>query len=208
MKFELTDVDTEIVLMGRSNGGKSTIMREITGKDFDTGRRPGVTRKPNQYDWSAESFAVTDMPGYGYMEGVEDERNDEIRDGIVEYLERRREKILLAVHVVDAKSFVDVVDRWLERDELPYDMDIHGFLNELGIPTVVAVNKIDKIDVDDRDERLNQIADRLGYLSPWRQWRDVFATTDAKSRNVEDLMQLIRQRLKEEKRHDLLKFFT
>ena len=42
--------DTEIVLVGRSNVGKSTLMRELTGHSkFNTGKKPGVsvlTRTP------------------------------------------------------------------------------------------------------------------------------------------------------------------
>ena len=37
----------EVVFVGRSNVGKSTLMREITGHSFDTGGKPGVTREPN-----------------------------------------------------------------------------------------------------------------------------------------------------------------
>jgi GTP-binding protein EngB required for normal cell division len=31
------DRESEVVLCGRSNVGKSTVMRELTGHDFDTG---------------------------------------------------------------------------------------------------------------------------------------------------------------------------
>ncbi|MFB6199110.1 MAG: GTPase, partial [Halobacteriaceae archaeon] len=41
----------EIALAGRSNVGKSTLMRQLTGHDFTIGRKPGVTRQPNHYDW-------------------------------------------------------------------------------------------------------------------------------------------------------------
>jgi len=56
------DRDAEVVLVGRSNVGKSTLMRELTGHDFSTGGKPGVTRQPNHFDWASESFMFTDLP--------------------------------------------------------------------------------------------------------------------------------------------------
>ncbi len=202
--FDGPDVDAEIVLVGRSNVGKTTLMRELTGHDFASGRRPGVTREPNSYDWN--DFAVTDLPGYGFMEGVPEQRQEEIKDGIVEYIERNRGRILLAVHVVDANSFVEVVDRWSERGEVPHDVDLHALLHDLDIPAAVAVNKIDK--AGDRDATLDEVAERLGYPPPWRQWSDVVAPTNAKNGSIEPLLEVVRERLKEEKRHDLLKHFS
>ncbi|MDY6780786.1 MAG: GTP-binding protein EngB [Halobacteria archaeon] len=191
---------------GRSNVGKTSMMREVVGRGYETGKRPGVTLEPNQYDWSAESFAVTDMPGFGFMSGVDEERQEEVRDSIVEYLEKHSDRILVAVHVIDANSFVDIVDRWEERDEVPHDVDLHGLLHDLEIPTVVAVNKIDK--VEDRDERLDAVVDRLGYPPPWKQWDDVFAPVNAKQGNVEPLFSVVRDELERQNRHDLLKFFS
>lgn len=43
-------------------------------------------------------------------------------------------------------------------------VELYYLLEELGVQPVVAVNKMDK--VDDRDERLNDIADRLGCTRP------------------------------------------
>ncbi|XGI83226.1 GTP-binding protein EngB [Halorutilales archaeon Cl-col2-1] len=203
--FEGPDVDSEVVLVGRSNVGKTTLMREITGKQYDTGRRPGVTLEPNSYDWSAESFAVTDLPGFGFMNGVEESRREKIKDGVVEYVESNSDRILVAVEVVDGNSFVEIVDRWTERGEVPHDVDMFRFLTDLGIPTVVAVNKTDKI--DDRDSELDEIGERLGLLPPWDQWDDTIAPISAKRGNIEALNSAVGEKLRHQNRHDLLKFF-
>lgn len=188
--FDSADVEAEVVLVGRSNVGKSTLMAELTGHDVERGRRPGVTREPNQYDWTDRGgFAVTDLPGFGFMEGVDERQRERIKDEIVAYLETHADRILAAVHVVDAGAFIEIVERWRGRGEVPHDLDLHGLLADLGIPTIVAANKIDK--VDDRDATLDAIGDELGYPPPWTQWRDAIAPTDAKSGNVAALREAL-----------------
>lgn len=205
--FEPPTVDDEVVLVGRSNVGKTTLMREIVGRKYDVGKRPGVTLEPNRYEWNAESFAVTDMPGFGFMSGVDEERREEIKDSIVRYLEENAGSILVAVHVIDASSFVEIVDRWEARGEVPHDVDLHGFLVELDVPVVVAANKIDKVKMDDRDKTLDSIAERLGYPPPWRQWDGVIAPTCAKRGSTDALFCAVREKLTAQGREDLLKFF-
>ncbi|MFT4890430.1 MAG: small GTP-binding protein [Halobacteriales archaeon] len=199
------DRDAEVILVGRSNVGKSTVMRELTGHAFDTGRKPGVTREPNHYDWASEDFVITDLPGFGFMSGVPEERRERIKTDVVRYVEEYADDILAAILVMDGKSAVDIIDRHSGPDEIPYDVEMYGFLQDVGIPTVVAVNKMDK--VDDRDERLDDICDRLGLYPPWQQWRDRIAPISAKRGNVDAMTEAVREKLHEQKRDDLLKFF-
>lgn len=198
--------DAEVVLVGRSNVGKSTLMREITGHDrFATGASPGVTRKPNHYDWAAEDFVITDLPGFGFMSGVPDDVRERIKTDVVDYLERYADHVLVAILVVDGKAVVDIIDRHSGPDEIPHDVEMFGFLQELDIPTVVAVNKIDK--VDDPDERLDELAERLGLYPPWQQFDETLAPISAKRGNIEALNQAVRHHLHEQGRDDLFKFF-
>ena len=199
------DRDAEVVLVGRSNVGKSTLMREITGHRVPTGQKPGVTRKPNHYDWAPESFVLTDLPGFGFMSGVPEDVRERIKTDVVRYVEEYAEKILVGVLVVDGKAAVDIIDRHSGGEEIPHDVEMFGFLEEVGIPPVVAVNKMDK--VDDRDERLDALCDRLGLYPPWQQWRETIAPVSAKRGNVEALNDAVRHHLHEAGRDDLFKFF-
>ncbi|WP_224333639.1 GTP-binding protein EngB [Haloprofundus halobius] len=198
--------DAEVVFVGRSNVGKSTLMRELTGHNgFSTGKKPGVTRKPNHFDWAAESFMFTDLPGFGFMSGVEEGRREQIKTDIVRYIEENADSILSAVLVVDGKSVVDIIDRHTNDDEIPHDVEMFYFLDELDVPAIVAVNKMDK--VDDRDERLNDLCDRLGLFPPWEQWEgEVVAPISAKRGSIEPLKEALRFHFHEAKRDDLLKF--
>ena len=197
----------EVVLVGRSNVGKSTIMRDLTGHSkITTGRKPGVTRSPNHFDWAAEKFMFTDLPGFGFMSGVEEGRREQIKTDVVRYVEANADDILAGVLVVDGKSAVDIIDRHSGPDEIPHDVELFGFLWDLDIPTIVAVNKMDK--VDDRDERLDALCDRLGLYPPWQQWRDTIAPISAKRGNIDALNEALRTCFTEQKRDDLLKFVT
>ena len=199
--------DDEIVLVGRSNVGKSTIMRELTGHSVPTGQKPGVTREPNHFDWSAQSFMFTDLPGFGFMSGVEGEHREAIQTDIVHYIEDNAESILAAVLVVDGKSVIDIIDRHSDRGEIPHDVEMFHFLEELGVPTVVAVNKMDK--VDDTDERLDDLCDRLGLFPPWQQWNEeVIAPITAKAGRIDSLQTALQGHIREAKREELLQFVT
>ena len=94
------DRGAEVVFAGRSNVGKSTLMRELTGHKFDTGKKPGVTRSPNFYDWASEDFLLTDLPGFGFMSGVPEDRREQIKTDVVRYVEAHADAILVAVLVV------------------------------------------------------------------------------------------------------------
>ncbi len=194
-----------MVLVGRSNVGKSTVMRELTGHSFDTGSRPGVTQQPNHYDWAPEDFVLTDLPGFGFMSGVPDERREAIKTGVVRYVESNADAILAGVLVVDGNSAVEIIDRHTERGEIPHDVELFDFLRDVGVPPVVAVNKMDK--VKNRDATLNALCERLGLYPPWQQWDDTVAPITAKRGNIDPLAEAVRSHLHAAGRDDLFKFF-
>jgi small GTP-binding protein len=199
------DRDAEVVLVGRSNVGKSTLMRELTGHSFDTGQRPGVTRKPNHYDWAGPDFVLSDLPGFGFMKGVPEDVREQIKTDVVRYVEANAEKILAGVLVVDGKSVIDIIDRHSGPDEIPHDVEMFHFLRDVGVPPVVAVNKMDK--VDDEDERLDDLCDRLGLYPPWKQYQETIAPISAKRGNIDALNEAVRHHLHEANRDDLFQFF-
>ncbi|GGJ15680.1 GTP-binding protein [Halobellus salinus] len=197
----------EVVLVGRSNVGKSTIMRALTGHSkITTGRKPGVTRSPNHFDWVAEKFMFTDLPGFGFMSGVEKQRREQIKTDVVRYIEDNADDILAGVLVVDGKAAVDIIDRHSGPDEVPHDVELFEFLWDLDIPTIVAVNKMDK--VDDRDDRLDALCDRLGLYPPWQQWRETIAPISAKRGDIGALDEALGATFTDQKRDDLLKFVS
>ncbi|GFO97953.1 GTP-binding protein [groundwater metagenome] len=181
----------EIIFVGRSNVGKSTLITAITGKKLPAGKRPGVTRKPRQVPY--QDIQITDMPGFGFMSGISDKSMDAIKDNIVHYIEKNAGNIAFAVMVVNAGSFAQIVDRWNSRNEVPVEVELFEFLHEMGIDVVIAANKIDKI--DDVDVTLDGIAERLGMIPPWKQWLDVIVPVSAKKGKIRDLRNVMQNRL-------------
>ncbi|MFQ6063031.1 MAG: GTP-binding protein EngB [Methanosarcinales archaeon] len=197
----------EIVFVGRSNVGKSTLIRALIGKNrknIKIGKRPGVTLKPNYVYF--KDLVLTDMPGFGFMSGVPEVKQNLIKDFIVQYIEKNAHQILLAIQVIDANSFIEIVDRWNSRFEIPIDLELFEFLLDLDIEVIVAANKMDK--VKNPDNTLDNIVARLGMLPPWRQWINNIAPISAKKGEIKNLKNLIKQRLHNLKRDDLLKCFN
>ncbi|MGD0952025.1 MAG: GTP-binding protein EngB [Methanotrichaceae archaeon] len=170
----------EIVLIGRSNVGKSTLFKALTGKKVRVGRRPGITR----YHFKVQ-----------VMLHVSKADLDRTKNIIVDYFEENASEILLAIQVIDVASFLDIADRWEGRGEVPLEIELYEFLSDLGLDVVVAANKMDRIAKKDEDWVLDAIAERLGMLPPWRQWSEKIAPISAKSGQVEPLQRIIRDKL-------------
>ena len=181
----------EIVLIGRSNVGKSTLFSQLTGHKAKTGRRPGVTISPTRVQ--VGGLVYVDMPGYGFMMRIPKKVEEKTKDFIVRYFEENRKDIVLAIQVIDASSFLEIADRWERRGEIPIEIELFEFLSEMDLDVVVAANKMDK--VSDPDWTLDRIVERLGMLPPWRQWLDRVAPISAKKGDIEPLRKIIRSRL-------------
>ena len=192
----------EIIFVGRSNVGKSSLIRSLTGKSVPIGRRPGVTLKPLHLQFN--DLLITDMPGFGFMSGVKERKQDIVKTQFVRYIEKNKSRIILVVLVLDAKSFAQVVDRWEGRGEIPVDVEMFQFLRELDIDVVAAVNKMDKI--KDIDDVMGGVAVRLGLLLPWRQWLDILAPVSAKKGDIKAVTIQVRDRIHDLGRDDLLKW--
>lgn len=186
----------EILLLGRSNVGKSSVIRKLTGKRVPVGKRPGVTRKPLRLKLG--ELEIIDMPGFGYMAGMSREKQETVKTEIVRYVEENREKIIFVLEVIDARAFSQIVERWERRDQVPVDIEMFHFLQEMELHPIVAVNKIDLIYPEERDTVLDKICEKLGLPSPWRQWLDTIVPISAKSgEGIQELKKLVKQRFSE-----------
>jgi len=199
-------VQPEVVFVGRPNVGKSSLIRALTGLRVRVGRRPGVTRRILRYD--LDGLTVVDMPGFGFMAGVPKRVQENVKTQIVRYLEEKKERILFAVEVLDAKGFIEICERWESRKMLPIDVEMFQFLCDLELNPIVAVNKIDIIHPLDRDFLMDMVCERLGMLPPWRQWLDILVPVSARTgEGLKNMRALILQRLREKGAESLIRCF-
>ena len=148
-----------LVFTGRPNSGKSSIIRNITGIQTRSGKRPGTTRRVSAIPLS-RGLSLVDMPGYGRITGAAREFTEGVKNGITDFIEERGEGIVLAVHVVDLSTFMEVALRQEEKGLIPIDLEMVQYLREsTGEPPLIAANKVDR--VGGERERL---LDELGHL--------------------------------------------
>ncbi|MFQ6051126.1 MAG: GTP-binding protein EngB [Candidatus Hydrothermarchaeota archaeon] len=186
----------QVIFVGRSNVGKSSVLRMITGKKIPVGKKPGVTRRINKY--FLNDLVFVDFPGFGFMYGVPGRVQERVKRDLIRYIEENREEILFGVQIIDGKSFMEIVERWERRGQIPIDIEFFELLEELDLNPLLVVNKIDKIRKEKLDEVLNQICEKLGLLPPWRQWLDRFIPVSAKTgENILLLKKVIRRRIGE-----------
>ena len=190
-------INLEIIFAGRSNVGKSSLLKELFGAKVRVGKRPGVTLRPTHAQVS--DLLITDMPGFGFMSGVKERKQDIVKDKTVHYIEDNAGRIKIAVLVIDGPAFPEIVDRWDSRDQIPIDVEMCDFLREIGIDTIVAANKMDKVKENESDPLLNEVAIRLGLEPPWQNWKHIIAPISAKKGDLKTLKGLLRDRLHEMK---------
>jgi len=188
----------EIVLIARSNVGKSILFWQLTGKKVRVGKRPGITQYP--FKTKVGDLFYVDMPGYGFMLKASSDYQEKTKDLIVHYFEEHAKEILLAVQVIDASSFLDIADRWEARGEVPLEIEIWEFLSDMGLDVALAANKIDRIAKADVDGALDLICERLGLMPPWVQWPDKIAPISAKRGQIQPLKSIISKRIAEKSR--------
>jgi len=140
----------EVAFAGRSNVGKSSLLnRLVQRKKFArVSNTPGRTREINFFKVN-DAFMFVDLPGYGYAR-ISKEKRAEWRPLIEGYLSNSAQ-LRGIVQLLDAR-----------HDPTPEDLQMLEFLAELGVPTIVALTKIDKLAAKDAVKRVPDVARSLG----------------------------------------------
>jgi GTP-binding protein EngB required for normal cell division len=194
-------VNLEIVFVGRSNVGKSTLFSQLFGTKVRKGRKPGTTIKPNFLQF--KDLLLTDLPGFGFLAGINKNFNERVKDFIVDYIEKNHKRMVAAVLIIDGKSFLEIVERWERMNEIPVDVEMFGFLTEF-TDVLLVVNKIDKVENENVDTLLDKIVEKLGMKPPWRLWRNKIFPVSAKKGEIGELKNALKNILILRKRYDLL----
>lgn len=158
-KFEISAVSKkqypknnlpEIVLVGKSNVGKSSFVNTMINRKnlARTSNVPGKTRQINFYNMD-DKFYFVDLPGYGYSKMSKQEK---VISGkyIEEYL-AERENIYLIVFLLD-----------IRHNPTADDMLMYDYILRSNLPFIVITNKADKIAITKVNDEVNRIKEILG----------------------------------------------
>lgn len=159
----------EIVLVGKSNVGKSSFINTMINRKklARTSSEPGKTRQINFYNID-DTFYFVDLPGYGYSKMSKKEQ-EQVGHFIEEYLFNRKE-ISLIIFLIDIRHSPT------ENDKLMYNYIISS-----GLPFIILANKADKIAITkvenvvlDLQKQINPIGDikTLPFSSERKIYKD------------------------------------
>jgi len=151
----------EIVLVGKSNVGKSSFINTMINRKklARTSSEPGKTRQINFYNID-DSFYFVDLPGYGYSKMSKKEQ-EQVGKFIEEYLFNRKQ-ISLIIFLIDIRHSPT------ENDKLMYNYIISS-----GLPFIILANKADKIAITKVE---NSVFDLQKQINPirWYYYSSIF----------------------------------
>ena len=138
----------EIVFAGRSNVGKSSMLNRLFNRKnlARVSSMPGKTITINFF--KVENVRIVDLPGYGYAKVAKGEKRRwaEMMEG---YFQSPR-NIKLVVQLVDMRHKPSEDDYIMMR-----------FLQDAGLPFIVAATKSDKLNKTQYNERKNALREEL-----------------------------------------------
>ena len=141
----------EIVFVGRSNVGKSSMINAVLGRKAlaRTSSTPGKTVSINFYGIDGKVL-LTDLPGYGYAQ-----RSKEQRKGwgslIESYLSLKTRDIRLICMLTDAR-----------HEPTKDDLMMYDYLMSTELLFCVAATKCDKLNKTETENRRISLAERFG----------------------------------------------
>ena len=139
----------EIVLVGKSNVGKSSFINTLINRKnlARTSSEPGKTRQINFYNMD-DKFYFVDLPGYGYSK-MSKEMQVKVGSYIEEYL-FKRDNISLIVQLLDIRHMPT-------KD----DIMMYEYLLKTNKPFLIVCNKADKVAITKVQAAVESIAKEL-----------------------------------------------
>ena len=144
--------ESEFLLVGRSNVGKSSFINTVLErKNLDRiSSRPGKTQTLNFYHVN-NCFYLVDVPGYGYAQ-VDRKTQEKFGKMIEEYLEKREE----------LKRVFMLVDFRMKPTE--DDVLMYNFLKYYNIPVTIVATKVDKVGTSKLEKNKKDILNTLDLV--------------------------------------------
>lgn len=141
----------EVVVVGRSNSGKSSFLNAISGgRVAKVSQRPGKTQTLNFFKiHGAVKGHIVDVPGYGYA-GISKAERKQWQSMLETYFSTRGQ--LCAAYLL-----MDI-----RRDFAAEEADLFEFLSSIDIPLVLVLTKADKVGGNERRETQKKFEKKFG----------------------------------------------
>ena len=139
----------EVVVVGRSNVGKSSFINALTNRKrlAYVGKTPGKTQLLNFFDIDGE-WTLVDVPGYGYAK-LSKNQLEKLGKMMDDYF-NDRQGIAAVISLVDAR-----------HDPSRDDLDMIQYFKDNGFKILVGATKIDKVPKTKRLAHLKKISQQL-----------------------------------------------
>jgi GTP-binding protein len=140
----------EIVLAGRSNVGKSSVINTLLSRRnlARTSNTPGKTRAVHFY-FIDDSFYFVDLPGYGYAKVSKQVLKD--WGSLIEEFLSGRKNLIMVILVVD-----------IRHEPSEEDKQMANWLRHFFFKIIIVATKIDKLSRGNREKQREVLASSLG----------------------------------------------
>ena len=182
----------EFAFIGRSNVGKSSLINMLchNPKLAKTSQKPGKTLLINHFlvesrkskDRSEatqrEEWHLVDLPGYGYAQAGQKQR-EALKRMIERYCLLREEMVCLFV-LIDCR-----------HEPQKIDLEFMAWLGENGVPFAIVFTKGDKLGRVALSDKVTKYKERL--LEEWEELPPVFVTSSENGLGGEELTEYIEE---------------
>ena len=186
--FEISNTDVrkcppgnkpEYAFIGRSNGGKSSLINMLTNKNglAKTSSTPGKTLLINHFLIN-DAWYIVDLPGYGYAQRGKESR-EKLKHIIQSYILGRAQMTNLFV-LVDSRHKPQKIDlefmQWLGENEVPFS---------------IVFTKMDKLGKEAGQRNVEAYKAQL--LEQWEELPPLFITSSEDRRGRDELLNYIEE---------------
>ena len=135
----------EVILCGRSNVGKSSLINSLFNRKSiaKTSSTPGKTRSVNYYKVD-EKFYLVDLPGFGYAKTSKKER--EYWAALIENYFSKSKKKSLVFHLIDSR-----------HKPTNLDLKLKELISHYGLEYNIIMTKVDKLNQSELSKAKNEI---------------------------------------------------
>lgn len=175
----IIDERPEIVFVGRSNVGKSSIMNALFEKKdlVKTSARAGKTKLANLFKID-NKYYMTDLPGYGFAKLGKNLKEE--LDGLISwYVEEKQEFLRRVVILIDSRLWAQQVD-----------IDMYKYLLDMDIPVLIVLSKTDKVSK-------GELGNMIGKTKNDFFWQEIVPVSSLKKQWIKELSKILKADLLE-----------